>query len=285
MPKWKPLGCGHGPRYALVLALGVLACARGDVSDYLRRGECNSAGRCADGYVCDEKTWQCQLPGPAFDASSRQSEAPLGPDAFVSTMKKPDGSVTVLSDGSATTDLPSPCAAGLTMCNGVCVDTRTDPSHCGSCSSTCRASGSGLGCGNVTPGVCDCAGNDSLCGATGSACAASTGLCVCGGQTCVPGEICNSDATGNSTCSCDGYQTCLPGWSCCQGSGCVDLMLQPEHCGACGRACPNRQFFCLGGICQCRNDKACQGGTCNNGRCQCGSVICDPGKTCSIKHL
>jgi hypothetical protein len=34
-------------------------------------------------------------------------------------------------------DLPPPCPAGRTLCNGACVDLRSDPNHCGACGSVC----------------------------------------------------------------------------------------------------------------------------------------------------
>jgi len=50
-----------------------------------------------------------------------------------------DGGGSAISADSGSTTSPT-CAAGLSPCNGVCVDTTLDPSHCGSCSNGCPAS-------------------------------------------------------------------------------------------------------------------------------------------------
>jgi hypothetical protein len=259
----------RGPWYAVVLVASSWACARGDVTSYLQSGACNAEGHCADGYQCDLGTWQCIKHDSPADAAVGM------PDVGIPDVGIPDASAD---------EMPS-CDNGGTFCNGECVDTRTDPAHCGSCASTCHGVGSQLVCGHVAPGICDCAGNDVLCGGLGtaSACEASSGRCVCGGRTCATGEICRGDSSGASVCSCDQVQTCSPGLTCCQGVGCVELRQRADHCGACGRPCP-KTFACEGGICLCKNQGACQAkgeGSCNaDGRCQCGGVVCDPGKIC-----
>src|SRR5262245_50324288 len=52
------------------------------------------------------------------------------------------------------------CGPGTTLCGAVCVDTKVDPSHCGSCDSACAT---GESC---VEGKCAvaCAGGSTLCG-------------------------------------------------------------------------------------------------------------------------
>ncbi len=150
---------------------------------------------------------------------------------------------------SCTVD-PAPSDAGACpddriVCDGTCVDTATDPQHCGHCGARC-APGEGCVEGRCTEcpaGFANCDGDRSNgcetaretdthnCGACGNACPA--------GVACVEGRCaCPAELVG------------------CRGR-CVDMSSDAHHCGACGHACP-------------------VGGTCSAGECTCpaGRAAC-----------
>jgi hypothetical protein len=82
------------------------------------------------------------------------------------------------------------CVCAATQCNGFCVDTSSDPSHCGSCSVACpSASLCSLGTccpttGAVCSGVCvvDTSSDSRNCGACGHDCQGG----ICAGGQCQP---------------------------------------------------------------------------------------------------
>jgi hypothetical protein len=124
------------------------------------------------------------------------------------------------------------CDAALTDCGGSCVDTRSDPNHCGACGASC---GGGESC---TASACSAAPPDAGC----------TPDCT--------GRSCGGDGCGGSCGACGPAQLCANGGQCvcsdsmdaCAGA-CVDLRIDPDHCGACDVVCaPGRA--CVGGACQ-----------------------------------
>jgi len=156
-------------------------------------------------------------------------------------------------------------------CGGAtCIDTATDPAHCGGCDSSCPADATCEG------GSCICSGGQDLCG----------GACVdtmsdpshCGG--------CDAPCNGMLVCSlgsckagCDGSLTA------CDGA-CVDTTGDPEHCGDCTTVCGDAEI-CLDSMCACPggadtmtdpdNCGSCghqcgPGQTCAGGQCTCGST-------------
>jgi len=158
------------------------------------------------------------------------------------TLRKPDAMITVLSALLAVT-LCGACGSDggngetcspdrPTFCNGVCVDTMTNASHCGGCDQAC---GAGRVC---VAGECQCAGGETLCG--GDCVDTDTDADNCGecGTACPAGSSCVGGA-----CGCPGG-----GVSC--GGECVDTETDAEHCGGCNNACPTGAS-CVGGECQC----------------------------------
>ncbi|WP_437781486.1 MXAN_6577-like cysteine-rich protein [Sorangium sp. So ce1097] len=149
------------------------------------------------------------------------------------------------------------CDDGLSLCASVCVDTQADPDHCGACGSVC---------------------------ATGRRCEA--GACIGGG-----GE--GGDAAGEDTDGGSGGLLCAPDLAACDG-GCVDLRVNPRHCGGCGHACAADER-CEGGACVCDAGlEACDGGCvdltsdphhcggcdtrcAHNGTCSDGACLCNEG--------
>ncbi|WP_437999165.1 MXAN_6577-like cysteine-rich protein [Sorangium sp. So ce185] len=147
------------------------------------------------------------------------------------------------------------CDDGLAMCGGAeCVDTQVDPDHCGGCDGVC-ASGQRCEAG-------ECVGEDKGNGGGGGD----------QGGIEAPGE---SDGTGGALCA--------PGLEPCSG-GCVDLDINPHHCGGCGQECPAGQL-CEGGACRCDGGLAECGGGCadlTKDPLHCGGcdVRCGPNATC-----
>ncbi|WP_437636264.1 MXAN_6577-like cysteine-rich protein [Sorangium sp. So ce854] len=157
------------------------------------------------------------------------------------------------------------CDDGLSLCASVCVDTQADPDHCGACGGVCAA---------------------------GQRCEAG----ACTGDGGSGGE--GGDAAGEDTDGGSGGLLCAPDLAACDG-GCVDLHVDPRHCGGCGHACAADER-CEGGACACDGGlEACDGGcvdltsdphhcggcetrcahneTCTDGACLCneGLVDCD----------
>lgn len=178
---------------------------------------------------------------------------------------------------------------GFSADDGCELDVTGDDERCGSCDNDCTAQGAAAGslrCGFVEPSQCGCVGNPGRCrvdSGTNPACPADTGLCECGGVGCRPGEGCVSSG-GADVCSCEGGPGCGPTEQCCQNAaGCVDVTQDPDHCGACGRACP-AGFACSAGSCGCSGDASCDAGSpgsCGAGICTCaGGAVCAAGQRC-----
>ncbi len=125
--------------------------------------------------------------------------------------------------------------ANKKQCGSDCVDTSTDPEHCGGCSEACA---DGESC---VEGVCGaaCLEGHTPCG----------GICVdtksdskhCGGcdQACGDDEMCVEG-------KCD--KDCPPGQNVCQGM-CVDTGKDTSHCGGCEQPCANGEL-CIEGKCE-----------------------------------
>lgn len=174
----------------------------------------------------------------------------------------------------------SACAAGQVCCSGLgCVDTRTDPFHCGDCLTGCKP---GESC---VAGQCSCNGGPAC--DTGTSCCNGlcTNLCTCGGTSCAPNEvccgtICSNPLTDDANCgSCDRRCTpplacsggactcrgmlCAPTDACCT-SGCANFNDDPINCGGCARPCrPGEQ--CVSGQCVCGS---------SSDRCDSSQICC-----------
>jgi hypothetical protein len=141
------------------------------------------------------------------------------------------------------------CDAGLTNCNGSCVDTLTDSSHCGGCGYACSVA-EGFVCkpGRLANGP----RAGTLSGGCAYACQAGlvycAGTCVdphrdihhCGGcdHACESGQLCNLGAciTG-----------CPNGKAYC-GGVCTNTSNDPANCGQCGNSCLPE--YCVDGRCE-----------------------------------
>lgn len=84
------------------------------------------------------------------------------------------------------------CLPGLSACGTDCVDTQTDPKHCGGCDGVCAVACAGGVCVQACPGSTqNCSGacvdttsNDYNCGACGTSCVAQGRMCAASACTC-----------------------------------------------------------------------------------------------------
>ncbi|MCU0655721.1 MAG: hypothetical protein MUF64_10680 [Polyangiaceae bacterium] len=174
------------------------------------------------------------------------------------------------------------CSQGQQECNGACVDTKSDPKHCGACGQACAAAQ------NCSNGVCKV-----LCDLPSLSC---DGACVsitsnplhCGGcnKPCAVPEngqaVCNNGQCGIK---------CNNGTPC--GSKCIDVSSDVNNCGGCGVLCDstNGSPFCSGGQCtiqcdpgfdNCDNNLAngCETSLKVSPNCGACGVLCDSGQQC-----
>jgi hypothetical protein len=163
-------------------------------------------------------------------------------DLDVSLNAPPEGGVApegAAQDGSGPLD-EAGCPTPQARCGGACVDTRSDPSHCGSCENAC---GSGLVC---RAGACVLS-----CG---------PGLDACPDPRDAGFQFCANLATDNANCGrcsaacspsthCTGSMCCAAGFSGCGGQ-CIDTTTDPRHCGSCDLSCDGS--LCSAGQCASR---------------------------------
>jgi len=198
-------------------------------------------------------------------------------------------------------DLPAadggPCGPGTVRCGGTCVDTNSDPAHCGGCNQPCdpgelcSAGSCALSC---QQGLVECAercidplSDLTYCGAADDCQGQNAG------ESCDPGEVCSAGSCALS---------CQQGLVKCAGK-CVDPLSDLTFCGAAddcqganaGEACDPGEV-CSTGTCA----LSCQQGLVDcNGKCIdpltdrtfCGATdpcdaassgdTCDPGEVCS----
>ena len=162
--------------------------------------------------------------------------------------------VTDASDASDASDVAvdttPTCGASERLCDGRCVDTATDATHCGDCATRCPA-GNACEAGRC---VTVCPSGQMLCGSSCATLATDALNCGACGTRCATGASCVSGA-----CQCPGDQRVC-------GGACVDLTSSRSHCGACDNACSAE-----GGTAACV-DGACRVVACGAGLGDCDSV-------------
>lgn len=172
------------------------------------------------------------------------------------------GSANGPSTGSGSTASGS-CSGSLTSCSGACVDTESDPAHCGDCATVCGATEvcSGGSC------MAECPGSTKKCGA---ACVdTATSAAHCGACDAPCPDVANAGETcAASTC---GF-TCDMGFGDCNGvasDGCeTPTTADPLHCGSCSGVCgvvPNGAPGCASSMCGV--------GACNPGFGDCDMLV------------
>jgi hypothetical protein len=191
----------------------------------------------------------------------------------------------VCAGSGSTYACASACSGSEMLCGSSCVDTVTDPQHCGSCTNVCQdtvphsvASCAGSTCGfTCNSGYSTCSGacvdeqtDDNNCGGCTHACSGGTscsgGSCVCPGGSCLLAGTCvtnNASACQSNSCAAcpvptGGSATCGSGGctpSCPSGDSlcgttttCFDLQTDANNCGTCGHSCGGGT--CSAGICQ-----------------------------------
>lgn len=168
------------------------------------------------------------------------------------------------------------CAAGLSCCDGACIDVTRDTRHCGACGEACGTQGAVATCQAgvcrvaCTEGFADCnlLARDGCevnlrtsatdCGACGAACVLPSAT-----PACIAGQC--------------AIAACQPGFADCDtraSTGCeVAPSTDVQNCGGCGALCapPNATPRCIAGRCRV--------GTCSPGRADCDA---DDGNGCEV---
>ena len=187
-----------------------------------KNGKCK--GKKPDGTAC---------PGGACLGGSCVAAAATGgngcPDG-----QRPCGTACILA-GQCCTD--TDCPTGATCCGRLCVETTSDPRHCGNCTTTCSAGTTCSGGRCCTARADDCTPADVCCGTD----VCSTGLvsntCTacsrsgCVHSPCCPGLFCVDDGFTETCVTCKPMgKTCQNSNECCPGLSCQSGMcreLQP----------------------------------------------------------
>lgn len=149
--------------------------------------------------------------------------------ALVACTGAPDpgpGDAASAVDACATEGCAAPCPRDQSRCGTVCVDTRSDPAHCGGCDRACdEGTECRSGACQCPEGLIDCDGScvdpesdDANCGLCGRSCGSnescSLGSCVCGERVCVGDERCLESGSCGCTsgtrveCSCGAVICC-----------------------------------------------------------------------------
>ncbi len=186
------------------------------------------------------------------------------------------GMLFVASCGSAI--VGGECREGFTVCNGRCVDTNSNPLHCGACGNRCDfglvcISGEcrtdpdagdldgGFGDGSIFDSsnppldgqVGDGGVGDGGMGDGGVSCACDIGE-ICCDDVCVSPNVdprncgrCGLICGAGTVCSSGSCEPlCAPPTTFCSGF-CVDTSNSPDNCGGCGRNCASG--LCQDGMC------------------------------------
>ncbi len=181
-----------------------------------------------------------------------------------------------------------PCNANTeSCCDGSCIDTTSNPEHCGSCANNCKvANASGSTCSNSTCsykcdsnyGNCDgdwtngCEENllssATNCGACGATCKGHTGYSpTCNGGICSCEQLADCANTaipwadvcivgGLCECSRNSYIPCPIGQYCCKQGCCLSSCSDTVCSDACTQA--SGKVWCKSGCCDsCNPDTNC----------------------------
>jgi N-acetylneuraminic acid mutarotase len=191
-----------------------------------------------------------QLPdvGLADTGSPDMGLPDMGIDAFVVV---PDGGSDGGHDGGSDGGACALCTATQLCCSFTCVDTMTDPNHCGSCS-PCPAAmnATAASCAIGACHVATCAMGFRDCNTTYSdGCEIAIGTttnCLSCGDACMtlPNTISSCAASGCAYTCASGYASCNAASPDCETHTDID----PLNCGACGHACHTGQS-CTAGAC------------------------------------
>jgi hypothetical protein len=184
----------------------------------------------------------CTNPSPYCNASGQCVPCLADEHCPVGHLCVASGATTVCVPGCAD---DSRCSDGknsaLKCCDGRCIDSSSDPLHCGACGNACSGQHASASCleGSCTSGACDHGWGDcnhdpfdgcevnlgvdpKSCGACGTVCSFPNALAACS-NSCYIGAC----KFGFGDCNGD------------SGDGCEkSLLSDPINCGACGNPCP-----------------------------------------------
>lgn len=144
---------------------------------------------------------------------------------------------------------PICCDAGLTCCDGLCVNTFDNDDHCNACNQPCSPGKVCFG------GDCVCQNGLELCGEIcrdtqrdENFCGGCNTLpCTGDGMRCCDG-ICSDTSVSWRHCGACDHECTGPGARCCD-SGCVDERFDDRHCGALCLNCTRYNEKCCHGRC------------------------------------
>ncbi len=184
-----------------------------------------SVGACATGSLIEG--------GDASDVDSSTPDSSSGGDASKDATSKD-----VIVPGEA--GCPSP----TTQCQNICVNTQTDPGHCGNCTTVCTTVDAGdPGDAGVITAVC-------VGGTCGIEC--DGGLTQCAEQCFDEQNDPNHCGGCNTSCDgglCNAGTCCAPGDNTLCSGQCTDTNDDNNHCGNCTTTCTNGKT-CQNGSCQ-----------------------------------
>ena len=188
------------------------------------------------------------------------------------------------------------CSAGLTACNGACINLNADVAHCGTCDNACPPGdvcSSGACALHCPSGQMTCSGScfnlmsdNTHCGDCATSCTGVlncvNGVCACPSATpdTCSGQCTNtkSDTSNCGACGtvCNSTQLCASGAcadSCAAGqlacpvsqpTFCANIDSDNHHCGDCSTDCTTTQQWCQKGKCitLCSSPQTLCGSTC-----------------------
>jgi hypothetical protein len=161
------------------------------------------------------------------------------------------------------------CPKGKIVCFGMCVDPLTDDNHCGGCGNLCEPPADAC---DPMPDRTRYGCRAGKCGALkclepAADCNADLGASKCGGDGCEVESLGTKDNCGGCGIKCKDDEECVDegngrvcaipcakaGKTLCPGPQCIDLLNDPNSCGACNSPCkpagPNQQRACKKGVC------------------------------------
>jgi hypothetical protein len=202
-------------------------------------------------------------------------------------------SFAVLAGCNSSAQAPAQCAAGESICDGVCANLQTSKDHCGGCGVACAAPANG-GTATCAAGICQ------------PACAAPLGLCNARADAGVSGLACTDTSLDPVNCGgcgnvCAPQQACTAGQctSCPSGqlqcptdtagrTACTPVLSDNLNCGGCGVICDSGTS-CQQGACVAAGLSNC--GNADGGPAQQKDLASDPqncgacGRACSANEV
>lgn len=204
------------------------------------QGLLSCSGLCRDVMTDEQNCGMCENRCTAYQICSngRCNNVPGNTATMATTV--PPAPLQSTSSGSPAAAAPLPttaaCAAGKTLCNGVCTDLQTSSGNCGSCNNRCTE---GQKCQGGTCVLSYCLKPNTLC--NGVCKNLNTDMSNCG--SC--GTICPSSVS-HGTVSCQNgacRANCEKDYGNCDGTianGCESyLRFDANNCGSCGLKCPS----------------------------------------------